>query len=88
MPERCPSCGEKVIRLDGEARTLCTNGACPAQLLRNIEHFASKDAMNIDGLGPAISICLFIQIRLSIADLYTLDKEELIKLEKWGEICR
>ena len=53
MPTCCPSCGEPVFR-DEEASVRCTNAACPAQLMRNLEHFASKDAMDIAGLGPAV----------------------------------
>ena len=53
-PEICPSCGSKVIREDGEAAIRCINSDCPAQLLRNLIHFCSRDAMDIEGLGPAI----------------------------------
>ena len=52
LPEVCPSCGERVTRVEGEAATRCTNPQCPAQLLRNLIHFASRDAMDIDGPGP------------------------------------
>ena len=54
LPERCPSCGELVSRAEGEAATRCLNPQCPAQLLRHLIHFASRDAMDIEGLGPAI----------------------------------
>ncbi len=85
MPLVCPSCGEKVYRFEGEARTVCTNTACPAQLLRNIEHFAEKDAMNIDGLGPAlINSLVSAGILSGIADLYTIDREKLISVERMG----
>ena len=53
LPETCPSCGEVITRVEGEAAARCTNPQCPAQLMRNLIHFASRDAMDIDGLGPA-----------------------------------
>ena len=86
MPTVCPSCGEPVFREEGEAAVRCTNGACPAQLSRGIEHFASKDAMDIDGLGPQIVEAL---IRADLirdpADLYTLKAEQVSALERMGE---
>ncbi len=86
MPTVCPSCGEPVFREDGEAAVRCTNGACPAQLSRGIEHFASKDAMDIDGLGPQIVEAL---IRAPLihdpADLYTLTVDQVAVLERMGE---
>ena len=86
MPTVCPSCGEPVFREEGEAAVRCTNAACPAQLSRGIEHFASKDAMDIDGLGPQIVEAL---IRADLirdpADLYTLKAEQVANLERMGE---
>jgi DNA ligase (NAD+) len=88
MPETCPVCGSQVVREEGEAAFRCTGIECPAQLFRSIVHFASRDAMNIDGLGPAIIETLlnkgFIK---GIADLYYLHnrKEELISLERMGK---
>lgn len=85
MPERCPSCGEPVMR-DEEAATRCTNGACPAQLLRYLAHFASREAMNIDGLG--ISILRLLRDNHLVktpADLYRLRAEQLVPLERMGE---
>ena len=86
MPTVCPSCGEPVFREEGEAAVRCTNGACPAQLSRGIEHFASKDAMDIDGLGPQIVEAL---IRADLirdpADLYALRAEQVAGLERMGE---
>ena len=86
MPTTCPSCGEPVFREEGEAAVRCTNAACPAQLSRGIEHFASKDAMDIDGLGPQIVEAL---IRGGLirdpADLYTLTVEQVATLERMGE---
>lgn len=87
MPEFCPSCGEKVTYDPDEAAAVrCTNPSCPAQLSRSIEHFASKNAMNIDGLGPQI-IDLLIDNGLikSAADLYTLSVEDVKVLERMGE---
>ena len=86
LPETCPSCGEKVTREEGEAATRCTNPQCPAQLLRNLIHFASRDAMDIDGLGPALLEQLVKEgLVHSPADLYTLEAERLQKLERFGE---
>lgn len=86
LPENCPSCGERVNRLSEEAAVRCTNPDCPAQLLRNIIHFASRDAMDIDGLGPAIIEQLVGQkLIASAADLYGLQKEQLSDLERMGE---
>jgi DNA ligase (NAD+) len=86
MPERCPSCGEPVSRVEGEAAVRCTNATCPAQLSRGIEHFASKDAMNIDGMGPAVvEALLSADLIHSAADLYTLKKEDIEKLERMGD---
>lgn len=86
MPTVCPSCGEPVFREEGEAAVRCTNAACPAQLSRGIEHFASKDAMDIDGLGPQIVEAL---IRADLirdpADLYSLQAEQVANLERMGE---
>ena len=87
MPDRCPSCGEPVFYdADEGAATRCTNHKCPAQLSRGIEHFASKDAMNIDGLGPQIVEAL-LRDRLieDAADLYSLRAEEIEAMERMGE---
>lgn len=86
MPTKCPSCGEKVTRFPGEARTICTNTSCPAQLLRCIEHFASRDAMNIDGMGPAVVEQLVENKIISgISELYKIQKNQLTVLERMGE---
>ncbi len=86
MPTVCPSCGEPVFREEGEAAVRCTNASCPAQLSRGIEHFASKDAMDIDGLGPQIVEAL---IRADLirdpADLYSLKAEQVADLERMGD---
>lgn len=85
MPEACPSCGEPVVR-DDEAATRCTNANCPAQLERSITHFASRDAMDIDGMGPAVVRLLMREKLVSnVADIYHLHAEELKDLERMGE---
>lgn len=86
MPEVCPSCGEPLFYdADEGAATRCTNNACPAQLSRAIEHFASKGAMNIEGLGPQI-IELLLDNRLieDAADLYALKAEDVVGLDRMG----
>lgn len=85
MPTHCPSCGEPVGR-DEEAAVRCTNAACPAQLMRNLAHFASKDAMDIAGLGPRLLKLLKDNgLVHDVADLYRLQAEELVPLERMGE---
>ena len=86
MPTVCPSCGERVTRDEDEAAVRCTNSACPAQISRSIEHFASKGAMNIDGLGPQI-VELLISNHLigDAADLYYLKPEQIEALDRMGE---
>ncbi len=85
MPRVCPSCGEPVVR-DEEAAVRCTNGACPAQRLRSLTHYASRGAMNIDGLGPAL-IALLCDAGLvqTAADLYDLRPEQIAPLDRMGE---
>lgn len=86
LPEVCPSCGEPVSRHEGEAATRCTNPQCPAQLLRHLIHFAGRDAMDIDGLGPAILEQLTREGLISSpADLYTLTARQLAELERMGK---
>ncbi len=88
MPDNCPICGAQVVREEGEAAYRCTGIECPAQLFRSIVHFASRDAMNIDGLGPAIIEALLNKGFINgIADLYYLHdiKEELVNLERMGK---
>lgn len=86
MPERCPICGARVVRENDEAAMRCSGNECPAQLQRNIEHFVSRDAMDIDKMGPSI-IAKLLDKKLiaATADLYTLKKEELSCLDKLGE---
>ena len=91
MPERCPSCGEPVVRdetcgVEGAAYR-CTNSACPAQLSRSLEHFASKNAMNIEGLGPQIvELLLAAGLVRTAPDLYALTAEQLVPLDRMGEL--
>lgn len=86
MPHRCPECGAEAVRLPGEAAYRCTGGSCPAQLRRGIIHFASRDAMDIRGLGPAVVSLLLSQgLIKNAADLYELKREDLIPLERMGE---
>ena len=86
MPTHCPSCGHEVVKAEGEVAVRCINPSCPAQLSRGIEHFASKDAMDIDGLGPQIVEAL-IQAELihDAADLYALRVEQISALERMGD---
>ena len=86
MPAVCPSCGEPVFREEDEAAVRCTNAACPAQLSRGIEHFASKDAMDIDGLGPQIVESLIREgLIQDAADLYRLRAADVAGMERMGE---
>ncbi len=87
LPRVCPSCGEAVTRDKDEGAAIrCTNSACPAQLSRSIEHFASKDAMNIEGLGPqVVEALLAAGLIHDPADLYTLRAEDVATLERMGE---
>ena len=86
MPEICPSCGAPVSREEGEAVIRCTNAECPAQLLRHLIHFTSRDAMDIEGLGPAVLEQLVAAGLVSnIVDLYTLDFSAVSELERMGE---
>ena len=85
MPALCPSCGMPTIR-DDEAATRCTNAACPAQLHRNLVHFASKDAMDIDSMGPAVvKLLLDAGLISNVADIYMLKAEDVEKLERMGK---
>lgn len=86
MPKFCPICSSEVVREDGEAAYRCTGIDCPAQRKRNIIHFVSKGAMEIDGLGPAVIEQLLDNSLIeTAADLYYLKKEDIANLEKMGE---
>ncbi len=86
MPKTCPACGQPVERAPGEAATYCVNSECPAQLVRGIEHFVSRGAMDIEGFGIRQAELLtqlgFIR---SLADVYYLDADKLLELEGYGE---
>lgn len=82
LPEVCPSCGAKVIREEDEAAVRCVNPECPAQLLRNLIHFCSRDAMDIEGMGDAVLEKLVASGMLTKAsEIYTLKKEDFMTLE-------
>lgn len=86
LPENCPVCATLAIRLADESALRCPNVDCPAQIRRSIEHFASKGAMNIDGLGPAIVEALLDgKLILSVGDLYELTVEKLLSLDRFKE---
>jgi len=87
MPSACPVCGSPVIKIEGEVALRCSGGlSCPAQARESIIHFASRDAMDIEGLGPAIiDQLLKNNLIKDPADLYFLKKDDLLKLERMGE---
>lgn len=86
LPEKCPVCETELIKSEEEAAVRCPNVECPAQIFRSIVHFASKGAMNIDGLGPQIVRALLDnKLIASVADLYSIKADELIKLESFKE---
>jgi DNA ligase (NAD+) len=87
MPTQCPSCNEPVSRDENDGAAIrCTNPSCPAQLSRSIEHFASKGAMNIDGLGPQIVNALLENKLISdCADLYLITEEQVAEIERMGK---
>lgn len=86
MPDACPACGSFVQRLESEAAHKCTNPVCPALVEERIVHFASRDAMNIEGMGPAVVHQLLdTKLIADAADLYELEKEPLVALERMGE---
>lgn len=86
IPTQCPSCGSTLVHLDEEVALRCINPQCPAQLQEGLTHFASRDAMNIDGLGPKIIAQLFQKQMLNdVAGLYELTFDQLVTLDKFGE---
>lgn len=86
LPECCPVCGTKLVKSEEEAAVRCPNVECPAQIFRSIVHFASKGAMNIDGLGPQIVHTLLDnKLITSVADLYTLSGNKLLQLDNFKE---
>jgi len=85
MPEKCPVCGGKVVRAEGEADHRCVNQKCPAKLRETILHFASRGVMNIDGMGDALVTQLTDRgVVNDVADLYKLTKTDLLQLERMG----
>ena len=86
LPDRCPACDSPVQRSTEEVAVRCVNSACPMQLKRRIENFASRNALNIEGLGPAV-ITQLVESKLvaSVADLYDLKRTDLIDFERMGE---
>ncbi len=86
MPTKCPVCGADVDRPEGEAMARCTNASCPAQLVERLRHYASRAAMDIEGLGDVLSEQLVAGgLVKTFADLYTLDAQRLASLERLGE---
>ena len=86
LPENCPDCGTKLVKSEDEAAVRCPNVECPSQIFRSIVHFASKGAMNIDGLGPQIvKTLLDNKLISSVADLYALTADKLLELENFKE---
>ena len=86
MPTNCIACDSELIRLEGEVALRCVNPACPAQIAEGIKHFVSRNAMNIDGLGEKVVEQLLREGYIhNVADLYLLQVEQLIKLERMGQ---
>ena len=86
IPTQCPVCESKLVHLDGEVALRCVNPMCPAQIKEGLAHFASRNAMNIDGLGPKIIEQLWDKkLVRDFADLYRLNEEQLLTLDKFGE---
>jgi DNA ligase (NAD+) len=85
-PDFCPACGQPVEHVEGEVAWYCVNMACPAQLIRNVEHFVSRGAMDIVGLGTKIVEQLVAEDLITdVADLFTLDRDSLLNLEGFAE---
>ena len=86
MPDHCPACGQPAVRLPGEAAWYCVNSACPAQLVRGVEHFVGRGAMDIDGFGIRQAE-IFVQLGYihDLADVYNLDPAKLLEMEGYGE---
>jgi DNA ligase (NAD+) len=86
IPDKCPVCGSDVFRPEGEAVARCTGAACPAKLKESLIHFASRDAMNIEGLGEKLIEQLVDKgLVKDYADLYSLTRDDLLQLERMGE---
>ena len=86
MPEKCPVCGTKVVRTEGEVDYRCVNANCPAKLMGTILHFASRGVMNIDGMGEALVTQLIAKgLVKNVADIYDLTKKDLVSLDRFAE---
>jgi len=86
MPKNCPACGEELVKLGDDVDWRCINPECPPQIRQRIEHFASRDAMDIEGLGEAVVDQLVSEgLIKTYADLYELEKEQLLPLERMAE---
>lgn len=86
MPENCPACGEKLVKFEGEVKWRCENQACPPQVRERITHFASRDALDIEGLGEAVVDQLVDAGLISTyADLYSLTTKDLLPLERMAQ---
>ena len=86
IPETCPSCRSPLEKIEGEVGFYCVNAACPTQLVRNLEHFASRGAMDIEGLGIKIAELLVTSEMIrDVADIYQLTTSNLLELEGFGE---
>ena len=86
MPSKCPECGSDVVRVEGEVASRCTGEACPAQIREGIAFFASRDAMDIEGMGPqVVSQLITAGLIKGFDDIYSLSFEDLVNLERMGE---
>ncbi|MEG2074329.1 MAG: helix-hairpin-helix domain-containing protein, partial [Angelakisella sp.] len=86
LPSHCPSCGAELVRDPEQAAIRCINSSCPAQLVRSLIHFCSRNAMDIDGMGQAACKLLSEEgLVNSPADLYTLEPIQLLQLEGFGK---
>lgn len=86
VPDSCPVCGGEVVRIPGEVAVRCIGLACPAQLLERVKHFASRRAMDIEGLGEKfIEQLLALKLIKDVADIYTLREEEFMQFERMGK---
>ncbi len=86
MPKQCPECGGHVVRAEGEVNSFCVNVNCPAKLRESLLHFASRQVMNIEGLGEAlVDQLLTAGLVRNMADLYSLREEDLLRLERMGK---
>ena len=86
MPKKCPDCGEPIQIIEGEVAVYCVNASCPAQLVRNLEHFASRSAMDIEGLGIKIAVQLVDgKLVEDVGDVYRISKDDLLGLEGFAD---